>query len=165
MTDDTDELHQASVHRNKLLHRAVNVITGLQTDTDSLLAAADLQQDAGGSAPQAQFRIAVSKVSPFKRAKAAASTPSYEQAAFDAAQHRNSLLQRAYCVISNLQVSSTLLCNHADLLKLGDVQGPIERVPGMLLRCDASGTTFGPDCSCVAAQWPFTAVHCVHCTV
>lgn len=124
MTDDTDELQQASVHRNKLLHRAVNVITGLQIDTDSLLAAADLQQDAGGSTPQAQFRITVSKASPFKRAKAAASTPSYEQAAFDAAQHRNSLLQRAYSVISNLQVSSMLLHTHVDLLEPGAVLWP-----------------------------------------
>ena len=96
--------------RNKLLHRAVGVINALQSDTDDLLAAADLHKDTAfetvSSSPAPQFRITTGKTSPFKNAKTAVTDQSYEEAALSAAQHRNSLLQRAYSVISNLQVST-----------------------------------------------------------
>lgn len=131
LAENKDEFHQASVHRNKLLHRAVDVITGLQTDTDNLLVAADLHKDAEvdllGSTPQTQFKITIGKSSPFKSSKPHAKEPSYEQAAFDAAQHRNALLQRAYSVISNLQVSMLAIpcqtamtsgCHTRDLCKV-----------------------------------------------
>ena len=107
---EVSELHQASVDRNKLLHRAVGVINGLQSDTDNLLLAADLHKDTAfetaSSSPAPQFRITTGKTSPFKKAKTAVTDQSYEEAALSAAQHRNSLLQRAYSVISNLQVST-----------------------------------------------------------
>lgn len=109
MAGPEDELHEASVQRNKLLHRAVHVISGLQTDTDSLLAAADLHSDSAfdspGSISAPQFRITLGSTSPFKLSKTTAKEQTYEEAALSAAQQRNSLLQRAYNVISNLQVS------------------------------------------------------------
>lgn len=106
-----DELHEASIERNKLLHRAVHVISGLQTDTDSLLAAADLHSDSAfdlpGRTSAPQFRITLGSTSPFKLSKTT-KEQTYEEAALSAAQQRNSLLQRAYNVISNLQVSGLI---------------------------------------------------------
>ena len=85
----------------------MHVISGLQTDTDSLLAAADLHSDSAfdspGSTSAPEFIITLGSTSPFKLSKTT-KEQTYEEAALSAAQQRNSLLQRAYNVISNLQV-------------------------------------------------------------
>ena len=88
----------------------MHVISGLQTDTDSLLGAADLHSDAALDSPLStsapQFTITLGSTSPFKVSNASAKQQTYEEAALSAAQQRNALLQRAYSVISNLQVSN-----------------------------------------------------------
>ena len=117
------ELHEASLLRNKLLSRAVGVITSLQSDTDNLIyAAADLQHDGtmhlGGESPHRRLQAAklpnpqqyttpaIQIPTRFKStaAGAADSDHAYQRSMYSAAEQRNLLLKRAYDVISNLQV-------------------------------------------------------------
>lgn len=120
--DTSHELHLASLERNKLLSRAVTVITNLQSDTDKLIAAADLHHEDGSStqsatipkmlegAPFASSKLSSAPIitipSRFKATAAgtANSEHAYQRTMHTAAQQRNALLKRAYDVISNLQV-------------------------------------------------------------
>jgi len=108
--------------RNKLLSRAVGVITSLQSDTDNLRTAADLHPDGalhlGAESPQRRLQAArlpspqqhstpaIQMPALFKStaAGAANSDHAYQRSMYSAAEQRNSLLKRAYDVISNLQV-------------------------------------------------------------
>lgn len=121
-SDTSQELHEASLLRNKLLSRAIGVITSLQSDTDSLIAAADLQHDSAlhlGAEPLQRRIHDVIPATPQQNstptfqmpsrfpataAGAANSSHAYQRSMYSAADQRNALLKRAYDVISNLQV-------------------------------------------------------------
>lgn len=116
------ELHEASLLRNKLLSRAVDVIVSLQSDTDDLLTAADLQHDGalhlGAESPQRKLQAAklpdpqlystpaIQIPARFRSTAAgtANSDHAFQRNMYGAAEQRNLLLKRAYDVISNLQV-------------------------------------------------------------
>ena len=124
-SDISHELHQASLVRNKLLSRAVIIISGLQSDTDNLLAAAELHSNTGlrsrsvspsksieasrPSAPTPKNTPVIKIPARFKKASAASANNAntdhaYQRTMHDAAEDRNLLLKRAYDVICNLQV-------------------------------------------------------------
>lgn len=122
--DTSHELHQASLPRNKLLSRAVGVITGLQLDTDDLIAATEVHRDSSAhlelTSPQKRVEAAklllpqqistpiIQVPSRFKSTAAGAANAdhAYQRSMYSAAEQRNNLLKRAYDVISNLQVQS-----------------------------------------------------------
>ena len=105
-----------------MLSRAVGVIISLQSDTDNLITAADLQHDGalhlGAESPQRRLQAAklpnpqqystpaIQIPTRFRStaAGAANSDHAYQRSMYGAAEQRNLLLKRAYDVISNLQV-------------------------------------------------------------
>ena len=96
------------------------MITGLQSDTDNLIAAADLHHagadtqhaalpkllGAAAFSPKLSSVPTIQLTSRFKStaASTANSEHAYQRTMHTAAQERNALLKRAYDVISNLQV-------------------------------------------------------------
>ncbi|KAL0022404.1 hypothetical protein WJX77_008671 [Trebouxia sp. C0004] len=143
MSGVSQELHDASLVRNKLLLRAVGVITSLQSDTDNLITAADLHSDGalhlGAELPQKrlpaarlpnpqQYSAPVIQIpARFKStaAGAANSDHAYQRSVYSAAEQRNLLLKRAYDVISNLQTDVDGLVEEVSIASEASPSSPI----------------------------------------